>query len=333
MQERQGVSSRRLFWLAALFTAVAAAGVYVAYVQLIHYRRSVAEHLPANTVFAARLDVEQLILFDPVRRDLLPLVEVLPPAPAQHDPSAHEARLTRLRAAGLNLGLDLREILVATTADQGWLVALGGLFPKVGALGIIEHVLHEESANGWQRNGDVIEFSLSGAALGQAADGTMLVASNRALLLTALPTSSRHLELGLPREGAGGAALTSAAAVGWSYPGPRDWLSGAHPLVAGVRLAGDIELEIRVQLEDSAQARLLAMQAQQWITNGVGAPMDRQAGGADPAGLWARTRTVEAEETSVKLMSSWRSAELERSARELAAWVRRQLAASERVGS
>jgi hypothetical protein len=110
-------------------------------------------------------------------------------------------------------------------------------------------------------------------------------------------------------------------------------LSGARAVVASVRLAGDIELEVRVQLEDWAQARLLETQAQQWIANGADTPMDRQAGGADPAGLWARTSAVKAEENYLKLLSSWRSSELDRSARELAAWVRRQLAASERAAA
>jgi hypothetical protein len=333
MQERQGVSFRRLSWLAALLAAVAAAGAYVAYVELLHYRRSAAEHLPASTVFAARVDVEQVLLFEPVRRHLLPLVEALPPAPAQRDRAEHETRLARLRAAGLNLGLDLREIVVATTAERGWLVALGGLFPKAGMIEIVGQMLHDEDARGWARQGNRLELSPSGMALAQAADGTLILASDGATLAAALAPSTRYLELALAREGAGGAALLPREVTSWSYPGPSGWLQEARALVARLRLGRELELEVQVEVADPARAQQLADQARRWAPGGDGHSESLPAGVEDPAGFWARTRFVEAAETHVKLQSSWRSAELDRNARELAAWIRRQLSAAGRAGS
>jgi hypothetical protein len=260
MQERQGVSFRRLSWLAALLAAVAAAGAYVAYVELLHYRRSAAEHLPASAVFAARLDVEQVLLFEPVRRHLLPLIEVLPPAPAQRDRAEQETRLARLRAAGLNLGLDLREIVVATTADRGWLIVLGGLFPRTGMLDVVERMLHEENARGWARQGDRLELTSSGMALAQAADGTLILASGSATLAAALPPSTRYLELGLAREGAGGAALVPRE-VTWSYPGPSGWLQEARAVVGRLRLGRDLELEVQLEVMNPSRAEQLGAQA------------------------------------------------------------------------
>lgn len=335
MQDRQGVSFRRLSWLAALLTAVTLAGAYVAYAELLHYRRRAAEHLPANTVFAARLDVEQVMLFDPVRRHLLPLIEVLPPAPARraHAEQDAQTRLARLRAAGLNLGLDLREIVLATTADRGWLIALGGLFPEQGMLTAIERVLHEENVGGWQRLDARLEFTASGAVLAQAEDGTLLLASERGTLTAALTATTRYLDVGLAREGAGGATLTAEAASRWrAYPGPPSWLSAAR-VVAEVRLGRDVELELGLEVGDAAKARALADQARQWAALGDGSPGNLPAGGSDPAGLWARTRRVEAHGTTVKLLSFWRTSELDRNARELAAWVRRQLPVPEGAGS
>ncbi len=332
MQERQAVSFRRLSWLAALLAALAALGAYVAYAELLHYRRRAAEHLPADTLFAARVDVEQVLLFEPVRRHLLPLVEELPP-PAQ--PALPEApgRLARLRAAGLNLGLDLREIVVATTAGGGWLVALGGMFPEQGLLAVVEQVLHDENVGGWRRVDAGLERSPAGALRAQAEDGTLILASERATLAAALPASSRHRELGLEREGAGGAALAPQAASAWAYPGPPEWLSDARVL-ASLRLARDAELELRVDMGDAARARALAEQTRRWISlPSAGESHDLPAGREDPEGLWARTRTLEVEGTTVKLLSSWRPAELDRRARELAAWARRQLAAAGRAGS
>lgn len=335
MQERQGVSFRRLSFLAALLTAVAVAGAYVAYAELLHYRRRAAEHLPPNTVFAARLDVEQVALFDPVRRHLLPLIELLPPAPArqQRAGQAQQTRLARLRAAGLNLGLDLREIVVATTADQGWLIVLGGLFPEEGMLAAIERVLHEENVGGWQRLDDRLEFEASGAVLAQAGDGTLLLASERSTLTAALPASTHYRDVGLAPHGAGGAALAPEAASTWAaYPGPPAWLNAAR-VVANVRLDREVRLEIGIDAGDAGRALALADQARQWATGRGGSPSNLPAGGSDPAGLWARTRTVEIEGSAVKLLSFWRASEVDRSARELAAWVRRQLPVQEGAGS
>lgn len=335
MQERQSVSFRRLAWLGALLLAVAAAGAYVAYVELLQYRRSAAEHLPPNTMFAARLDVEQVMLFDPVRRHLLPLIEVLPPAPAGRDRAEHAAqtRLTRLRSAGLNLGLDLRELVVATTADHGWLIALGGLFPEAGMVGAIERVLQEESVGGWQRLDDRLEFAPSGAVLAQAADGTLLLASERSTLASALPPSARYRTLGLAREGAGGAALAAATSPPWAaYPGPPNWLA-ARQVTGSLRLDRDLELTVSIDVGDTARARALLAEARRWASAGAGSSGDLPAGASDPGGFWARTRSVELDGTSLKLLSSWRTSDVDRSARELAAWVRRQLPEAERVGS
>lgn len=334
--ERQSVSFRRLAWLAALLAAVAMAGAYVAYLELLHYRRRAAEHLPPNTVFAARLDVEQVLLFDPVRRHLLPLVELVPPATVRAerpDEQAH-TRLARLRAAGLNLGLDLREIVVATTADDGWLIALGGLFPDRGALAAIEHVLHEENAQGWQRVDSRLELSSSGAVVAQAQDGTLLLADRHHTLAAALPVSTRHLELGLAREGAGGAAmdLTGQEASTWTYPGPPSWL-GSRRATASLRLDRDVELELRIEAGDARRAQALAREANQWAAAKTPDIGGLPPGGSDPVGLWARTKAVKADRTSLNLVSYWRPSELDRCARELAAWVRRRLPPGERAGS
>lgn len=336
MQERQSVSFRRLAGLAALLAALAAVGAYVAYVELLHYRRRAAEHLPPNAVFAARLDVEQVMLFDPVRRHLLPLVDILPPAPTrpEHPELQSQSRLARLRAAGLNLGLDLREIVVATTADEGWLIALGGLFPEQGMLTAIEQVLRQENIPGWERRDDRLELSSTGAVIAQAPDGTLLLANQRGTLAAALPTSTRYRELGLAREGAGGAALDlrSHASSTWTYPGPVNWL-GSRRVTASLKLDRDLELELRIEAGDASEAQTLAAQARRWASAEPEGARDLPTGGSDPAGVWARTRAVEVDGTWLKLLSSWRPSELDRSARELAAWLRRQLPAAERAGT
>src|SRR6185295_7585221 len=108
--ERRGVSFRSLAWVGLILTVLGGVGAWAAYRELIHYRRCAVEHLPADTQFLVRLDVEQVVLFEPLRRHLLPVLDRLPLTAKQQTPSAPAPdRLTRLREAGLNLGLDLRE--------------------------------------------------------------------------------------------------------------------------------------------------------------------------------------------------------------------------------
>jgi hypothetical protein len=320
--ERSAVPFRRLAWVVLGCTCLIAAGAWLAYERLLHYRRSAVEHLPAKVQFAARLDVEQVVLFEPVRRHLLPLLEQLPPAAPGSD------RLGRLRReAGLNLGLDLREILVAT-AQQGraWTVALGGLFPRQGVVSAIERLLESEGAAGWSRVGDALEFSPWGAALGQATDGVVLLASDRGTLESSLPSTERFKALGLAREGAGGAELDAAAIAPWlSFVG-LPWARSIQHAGARLRLGGErLEVEARVTLQDPASARALGALAQRWTQPiSQNAPLDPQADSAAPWALLARVDRVEVTENTVQLTSSVRARELDGMARDLAAWLQRQ---------
>src|SRR5690349_10101504 len=97
-EERRGTSFRKLAAAGLIFAAVASIGAWVAYARLVHYRRCAVEHLPPDAQLVARLDVEQVVLFEPVRRQLIPLIERLPLGPAQPAAGAPaEDRTTRLR--------------------------------------------------------------------------------------------------------------------------------------------------------------------------------------------------------------------------------------------
>ncbi|HMJ11893.1 MAG TPA: hypothetical protein VK524_10795, partial [Polyangiaceae bacterium] len=71
--ERKGLP----YWVVASgFGALLALGIAVAvliYFRLIRYERVAGYHLPQETTFAVRLDVEQAIVYEPFRRHLLPL--------------------------------------------------------------------------------------------------------------------------------------------------------------------------------------------------------------------------------------------------------------------
>jgi len=236
-------------------------------------------------------------------------------------------RLLRLRRdAGVNLGLDLREILIATTRDRRWVLVLGGLFPHAVLPGL-ERVLASETGAGWTRVGDTLEFAPSGAALGQAADGVLILASDRSALAAALPSSQRFAELGLAREGAGGARLSQAAIEQWA-PSGAPWLGAVRSAGLELRLAQQIEIDVQLELRDEAAARLVSGLAQHPRPSGDPSPTKRPLPDAlDPWGLLARSEHAETTGTTVKFVTTWRQTELDRAARDLAAWLERRLAA------
>lgn len=330
-EERRGISFRKLAWAGVIFTALASAGAWVAYAKLVHYRRCAVEHLPPNTQLVARLDVEQVVLFEPVRRHLIPLIDRLPLGSAPAAASAEaEPRILRLRRdAGLNLGLDLREVLVATAPGGRWVLVLGGLF-RQGLVPAIERELQAEAASGWRRAGDALEFTPSGAALAQAQDGALLLASSRALLEASLPSSTRFRELGLEREGAGSALIPGAVLDRWAAEGdgPR-WLATLQSVALDLRLSREIEIDVRVGLRDAASAEALAARAKH--PPALPAPegaLDSSADELDPWGFLARATHSQLSGNTFQFVSVWRQTELDRTARELAAWLERRLSAA-----
>ena len=206
-KDRPSLPSRAV--LAVLFGSFALAGAIgaVGYYELIWYRRVAADHVPPGTIAAARIDVEHAILFEPVRKNLLPLL---------NEPLGGTAtglvapRVERLeKRTGAKIGRDLREILVAVGGAPGdWVVVVGGRYPKRILVGAIAEVFREEGlACALTRDDTILVVVGSGIALGQAEDGAVLVAANQERLTQALPSQQTYLALGLGREGAGGFAL------------------------------------------------------------------------------------------------------------------------------
>jgi hypothetical protein len=327
--ERRAVSFRSLAWVGLIFTVLSGLGAWVAYRELIHYRRCAVEHLPADTQFLVRLDVEQVVLFDPVRRHLLPLLERLPLAGKQETPTPAPDRLARLREAGLNLGLDLREVLFASTSDRHWVLVLGGLFPRTLLPGI-ERALRSEASAAWTRVGNSLEFVATGAALGQAADGALILASDRAALEAALPSTERYRALSASREGAGGLVVLRPALGEWVSGGSiPPWLDGVERVGLSLRLRREIEIEAHVQAKDAAAAGALAALIAHRPGSSNSAPaLDPKAEALDPWGLMAHAQRAEVSENTVEFANSWRQSEIDRGARELAAWLERRLSAT-----
>lgn len=327
-EDRRAVSFRSLAFAALVFGCLIAAGIWLAYTKLIHYERRAALHLPPRPDFVARLEVEQVALFEPVRRHLLPLINRLPLERAP-DHADERDRLTLLRQdAGLNLAFDLREIVIATSqGGQDWVLVLGGLFPSQGLVSSIERALESEGVSGLTRAGDALLFAPWNVALGQASDGTLIVASDPDALQSALSPSTRALELGIPNEGPGSASLSGDAfRSAWGKPLVGDpWQSSVERVRVLLRLAEQFELDTRVELRAADESRAVLAGLER------GAAPAQPRAFFDPRADWAaewlsnlRAAPLDDLENVIKFTASWRAAELERNARGLASWLERQ---------
>jgi hypothetical protein len=218
----------------ALGALIVAVGVSL-YLRYVHYERVAAHHVPPGSVLALRLDVEQVALYEPVRRHLIPLLGG--PGRAAADAMATLGRVEE--RTGLKRG-DLRELVVArgeTRAD--WVIVLGGIFPHGTSPGVLAAALAAEDP-AWvpSMDGTVVVHSGLRVAVGRAADGAVLVASSQALLVAAREQSTTYEQLDLAPVGAGGVAMRKAGVQelrSWPSLLADEGLSGSFSGVAAVR--------------------------------------------------------------------------------------------------
>lgn len=190
-RDRPGHAPWRVLLALALSLLLAfgvAVGIWARYVR---FEPRAARHVPAELSLRVRLDVEQAVVYEPFRRHLLPLVERGAPA----GPS----RLLRLeRETGIELGVDLRELVLGYDERGSWLVALAGHFRRDGVAQGVQRLLEAEGVALELRAAPERAVHASGRSCAVAEDGTLLVASSEALLLAALPARAPRPELGPP---------------------------------------------------------------------------------------------------------------------------------------
>ncbi|HEY4159768.1 MAG TPA: hypothetical protein VGM29_16770 [Polyangiaceae bacterium] len=239
---RPSVTFGRLMSGFSFVILLAAAGGIYLYFAHVAYARVAARHLPADTQLAVRVDVETMLVLEPLRTHLLPLFDLGAPSTTGLKP-----RHDRFRAhTGVDLARDLREVVVGIGSnEQDWVVILGGKFPPKGVIDGLEAVLAEEHVAARRERGAIALDS--GPAIAQADDGALIVASGPACLIAALTGSQAYLMLGLPPEGAGG----FAAALAGSSPAT---LAGLEQASGAFQLGGDIELDVALRFQGD-QAR------------------------------------------------------------------------------
>jgi hypothetical protein len=302
---RKALGHRVVFSVFGLSVLLAFAGGLAIYFKYVVYGRVAARHLPDDTVLAARLDVETVLISDSVSRHLLPLFDQ-----GLQDREL-KARHDRFRAhTGVELGRDLREIVLGI-ADSGWVVVCGGKFPKSGLVEGLDTTLREEHTPAAMSDG-VLQVE-NGPAIGQASDGALIVASDAARLRAALRGGEAYLRLGLPPEGAGGFALLVRPPI---PPGFDDF----ERVSGSIQLGRTMDVDVAVRLRAGVNADPAAI-ARSFATLGAAAP---------PASLarrpleQAQIQPRRPDEAGVRL--SWQRPELDAGAAWLAAVLEAQFA-------
>jgi hypothetical protein len=203
MQTPKPLSRGRSFKLVGgVFFALIAlglAGAAFVYVTMIRYERVAALHLPPAATSAVRVDLEKVVLYEQFRKHLLPLIDDLRRDSGDQRPP----RLKRIQAkTKIELALDIREIAAARGAGGKWAIVVGGKFPKHGVIEGLAEVLREEGIEARLEANPRRLIVPSGVSIGQAEDGSIIVASSQDWLEGALPVQETHARLGLSREAA-----------------------------------------------------------------------------------------------------------------------------------
>ncbi|HEX2880772.1 MAG TPA: hypothetical protein VHO25_14670 [Polyangiaceae bacterium] len=226
-------------------------GIALGYYRLVYFERVAALHVPAAAHFAARIDVEQVVLFEPIRKNLLPALD---------EASVVNGNPLSQRIAaetGINLAMDLREIVVALGPDEQWVVVLGGLFPKQGLEGVVRAITQDERLASSSISQGVLRLEPWALVAAQAADGSFVISNQQQALLAALSPNETFRSLGLSREGAGSVATVFSE----SAPSPLKALARAR---AELGLGPTITL--RVEAEPSLAALTRGDDAERWLT-------------------------------------------------------------------
>lgn len=199
-----------VFFLMFALLALAAGIAATVYFGLVRSDADPRRHLPRGTNVAARVDAVTVIAFEPVRRRVLP---VLMNAKSRTDGTEESVR-DRLHAlTGIRLPDDLREAVVGSVDGTQWIAAFGGKLEPGRFVDGLEKLLGERGVEGFRREGDLLVHT-TGLALGQADDGTLVVATGKSTALAALPSHDVDENLALPMEGALSFVATPAATRG-----------------------------------------------------------------------------------------------------------------------
>jgi hypothetical protein len=164
---------------------------------VFYYSPVALRHVPPGTTLAVRVDLVDVATFAPVRRHLIPLVDEQTPGST---PKTGKSRSDRISdAVGVNLSRDLREVVVCFLgSDEKIVLIVGGNIPKGKLVPGLMKVQAEEGGSDFADAGGYLAAKRGGIFVGQASDGTAIVASDAASLQSALMETGEAARLGIP---------------------------------------------------------------------------------------------------------------------------------------
>jgi hypothetical protein len=305
---RAGVPHRYVWYGLVALALVILAVFGVGYWVLVRYEPVAVRHVPGSALAAVRVDVEQVVLYEPVRKHLFPVLDGGPS-------SAH--RLQRFKeASGVNLGMDLREIVAVALPDGETLFLVGGLFPKSGLAAAIDRVIRESPKGAGACALAAQRLRCPGLVVGQADDGVLVIARSERGFEAATTGSDWSERAGLPA-----APLAMVAAL------PPEFMrmaSGALALAPWLRRVErlTVSADLGDPLEVEASLSGLGSDAVSEVRGSLEILQQLAAAnpGADRAGeraVLARATVAEKDGRPV-VRSQWTRAEVDRAMRSLA---------------
>jgi hypothetical protein len=328
---RRGRSFKLVGGVFFALIALGLAGAVFVYFTMIRYERVAALHLPPETTSAVRLDLEKVVLYEPFRKHLLPLVDEL----GGSGGGQLAPRLKRIQQeTKIELALDVRELAVARGPAGEWALALGGKFPKTGVVSGLAEVLREEGIDvGLEPDQRVLGLP-RGVSLGQADDGAIVVASSRRWLAAALPAQETGRRLGLAAPAAASFAASPAELAGIAQhpaalviPALRE-ASRVQRVTGEVGLGSPLRGAARVELEPGVEPAAAVKRVESLV---AGLEQLAQLAGSDVAGearILSSARVSAGASGAVWIGFEWQRQDVDRAAGSLADRIRGWAAAS-----
>ncbi|MFP6685072.1 MAG: hypothetical protein VB934_10175 [Polyangiaceae bacterium] len=311
-----------------LLLALPAVGLGL-YFGLLHHAPAAHEHVPDGTRIAMRADGAKFFAFKPVREHLLPLVLEARDAAKSKDGNKI-SRVKRIeQETGIHIPMDLREVIVASTDGQAWVVLIGGKIEPGRFVSGLQKIFKEEGLDGWELKEGMLVHTL-GLTLAQADDGTLIFGTTPAIARAALPASDAPSRAPLPVDGALSFLIHEQA---WS-----EMLRLIPPLVPGTDTLRNVEqasghfvlsqqprLIVRLDPKKTVAASKLATQTQNVLSNAQLALLlvPHDLGGAKDAIRSAKVEALPAGGANhVMVTAPWSYAVLDRAIRDAAHTIR-----------
>jgi hypothetical protein len=190
----------------SIFAAVLLVASVAFYLFVWRYEPVARKHIPGNANLVMRFEFADIALFGPVRDHFWPLLFEHRGELVKGKSSADRVK----EATGVDIATDVRELYVASADATSWVLILGGKLKRGHYVQGLAGLAKEDAWAGWHLEGELF-LGPGGAAIAQADDGTLLLGSNRDVVMAAIPASEDYKRLALPEKGAATFAITHEA--------------------------------------------------------------------------------------------------------------------------